>query len=109
MFPDSGSPLAGTRAGEYESSNCSSDSRKSSSKSSVVVLNRKTPKILPWGQPPVTGRAFDHDCPTRTDMVRLDKKVASNLITLVDDLVRVAPDCNRNYCEDSFSGYSGSV
>ena len=25
------------------------------------------------------------------------------------DLVRVAPDCNRSYCEDSFSGYSGSV
>ena len=24
-------------------------------------------------------------------------------------LVRVAPDCNRSYCEDSFSGYSGSV
>ena len=23
--------------------------------------------------------------------------------------VRVAPDCNRSYCEDSFSGYSGSV
>ena len=26
-----------------------------------------------------------------------------------DNLVRVAPDCNRSYCEDSFSGYSGSV
>ena len=25
------------------------------------------------------------------------------------NLVRVAPDCNRSYCEDSFSGYSGSV
>ena len=24
-------------------------------------------------------------------------------------LVRVAPDCNRSYCEDSFSGYYGSV
>ena len=24
-------------------------------------------------------------------------------------MVRVAPDCNRSYCEDSFSGYSGSV
>ena len=24
-------------------------------------------------------------------------------------LVRVVPDCNRSYCEDSFSGYSGSV
>ena len=24
-------------------------------------------------------------------------------------LVRVATDCNRSYCEDSFSGYSGSV
>ena len=24
-------------------------------------------------------------------------------------LVRVAPECNRSYCEDSFSGYSGSV
>ena len=24
-------------------------------------------------------------------------------------LVRVAPDCNCSYCEDSFSGYSGSV
>ena len=29
--------------------------------------------------------------------------------TLNLDLVRVAPDCNRSYCEDSFSGYSGSV
>ena len=28
---------------------------------------------------------------------------------MVADLVRVAPDCNRSYCEDSFSGYSGSV
>ena len=26
-----------------------------------------------------------------------------------NNLVRVAPDCNRSYCEDSFSGYSGSV
>ena len=25
------------------------------------------------------------------------------------NLVRVAPDCNCSYCEDSFSGYSGSV
>ena len=25
------------------------------------------------------------------------------------NLVRVAPDCNRSYCEDRFSGYSGSV
>ena len=24
-------------------------------------------------------------------------------------LVGVAPDCNRSYCEDSFSGYAGSV
>ena len=28
---------------------------------------------------------------------------------LISNLVRVAPDCNRSYCEDSFSGYSGSV
>ena len=25
---------------------------------------------------------------------------------LMVHLVRVAPDCNRSYCEDSFSGYS---
>ena len=30
-------------------------------------------------------------------------------VSAVTDLVRVAPDCNRSYCEDSFSGYSGSV
>ena len=30
-------------------------------------------------------------------------------LRLSTDLVRVAPDCNRSYCEDSFSGYSGSV
>ena len=32
-----------------------------------------------------------------------------NSITILKHLVRVAPDCNRSYCEDSFSGYSGSV
>ena len=32
-----------------------------------------------------------------------------NQIKLSNHLVRVAPDCNRSYCEDSFSGYSGSV
>ena len=30
-------------------------------------------------------------------------------VSALDHLVRVAPDCNRSYCEDSFSGYSGSV
>ena len=39
-----------------------------------------------------------------TEIVNLPQS-ASNKI----DLVRVAPDCNRSYYEDSFSGYSGSV
>ena len=30
-------------------------------------------------------------------------------IDVIGYLVRVVPDCNRSYCEDSFSGYSGSV
>ena len=42
-------------------------------------------------------RRFD-DVPSRRDINQLES-----------DLVRVAPDCNRSYCEDSFSGYSGSV
>ena len=36
----------------------------------------------------------------------LSKKLTNKYILY---LVRVAPDCNRSYCEDSFSGYSGSV
>ena len=43
---------------------------------------------------------------------QLDKpssKVKTFHITHLQYLVRVAPDCNRSYCEDSFSGYSGSV
>ena len=35
--------------------------------------------------------------------------VTDRLINPSMHLVRVAPDCNRSYCEDSFSGYSGSV
>ena len=31
------------------------------------------------------------------------------MIRLLAYLVRVAPDCNCSYCEDSFSGHSGSV
>ena len=33
----------------------------------------------------------------------------ANIPAINEALVRVAPDCNRSYCEDSFSGYSGSV
>ena len=69
------------RAGAYGSSKLDSVSRKSSSRSSVVVLKRKTPKIDPWGQPPVTGLEVDQVDPTRTAIVRSDKKVAINLIT----------------------------
>ena len=35
--------------------------------------------------------------------------LAKRLLNFRMHLVRVAPDCNRSYCEDSFSGYSGSV
>ena len=37
------------------------------------------------------------------------KQVYQQTAYFLGDLVRVAPDCNRSYCEDSFSGYSGSV
>ena len=50
----------------------------SSSRSSTVTLNKKTPKMLPWGQPPVTALSVDQVCPTRTDMVLLVKKVANS-------------------------------
>ena len=42
-----------------------------------------------------------------TEHVR--RKVEGMVIHAMMYLVRVAPDCNRSYCEDSFSGYSGSV
>ena len=35
--------------------------------------------------------------------------ISLGIINPLSNLVRVAPDCNRSYCEDSFSGYSGSV
>ena len=44
----------------------------------------------------------------------LEKAVCKQLMSYLEsdrslcNLVRVAPDCNRSYCEDSFSGYSGS-
>ena len=66
------------------SSNSDSDWRKVSSRSSVVVLKRKTPRIDPWGQPPVTSMGSDHVEPTLTDMVLPDKKVASKRMTSVD-------------------------
>ena len=40
--------------------------------------------------------------------VQIDNEIDQILPTR-QALVRVAPDCNRSYCEDSFSGYSGSV
>ena len=46
-----------------------------------------------------------------TSLTRVNKKFSSPLQRTKDtgNLVRVAPDCKRSYCEDSFSGYSGSV
>ena len=41
--------------------------------------------------------------------IRAAGSLRTKLIITIGDLVRVAPDCNRSYCEDSFSGYSGSV
>lgn len=54
------------------------------SRSSIVALNRKTPSILPCGQPPVTGRGSDMTPPTLTVMVLFVRNVATNLSTSVD-------------------------
>ena len=40
------------------------------------MLNKKTPKIDPWGQPPETGLGSDHVQPTLMVITRFDKKVA---------------------------------
>ena len=47
-------------------------------------------------------KRFD-EVANRRDLSQLEINIRSRY------LVRVAPDCNRSYCEDSFSGYSGSV
>ena len=58
-----------------------------------------------------------HEC-INEDYIQCMKDIQDNgntshlikqLNSIEGDLVRVAPDCNRSYCEDSFSGYSGSV
>ena len=43
----------------------------------------------------------------KEDTSKYETKEVSN--KKESNLVRVAPDCNRSYCEDSFSEYSGSV
>ena len=53
-----------------------------------------------WGQNPTTGYSIKG-----YHKPEIVKRIAGGMIYLV----RVAPDCNRSYCEDSFSGYSGSV
>ena len=50
----------------------------------MVVLNRKTPRIDPWGQPPETPRGEDQVSPTLTDMVLFERKVASRRMTPVE-------------------------
>ena len=49
-----------------------------SSRSSVDMLKRRTPRIDPCGTPPNTGLAVDQASPTRTVITLFDKKVANN-------------------------------
>ena len=49
-----------------------------SSRSSVDILKRRTPRIEPWGTPPYTGRGSDQVLLTLTDIVLFDKKVAKS-------------------------------
>ena len=62
----------------------SSRSSQSSSKSSIVVLNRKNPKMEPWGQPPDTGKGSEREPPTLTVIERFVKKVAMRRRTSVE-------------------------
>ena len=62
--------------------------RSGPSRSSVVTLKRKTPRIDPWETPPLTGLGADQLCPTLTVIVRWDKKVASSSIIGVDAPLR---------------------
>ena len=43
------------------------------------------------------------------ELLHWDPKWVPFFALQLDKEERVAPDCNRSYCEDSFSGYSGSV
>ena len=73
----------------------------------------KTPKVIEE-----TGVDLEHHWKNRINdivlciIVPIDSKYGSGKYRRLGRqtyLVRVAPDCNRSYCEDSFSGYSGSV
>ena len=50
-----------------------------------------------------------HPPHTQNAFRKISEKASRKGLKINDHLVRVAPDCNRSYCEDSFSGYSGSV
>ena len=58
--------------------------------------------IFGWKVPYAEMRSMAGVSTLRQRRIEMTDKFAENL-------VRVAPDCNRSYCEDSFSGYSGSV
>ena len=50
----------------------------------MVRLKRKTPKIEPWGQPPVTGLGEDQVDPTLTVIDLFVRKVAMSLMMGVE-------------------------
>ena len=83
----SGITLAGETGGGGSSGSlslCRSIAINSSSRVSVVVLNKWTPITDPWGQPPLTSRGLDHSLPTFTVMVLLVRKEAMILRTGVE-------------------------
>ena len=67
-----------------------------------VSINQKKLDKMVYKLTDVINNAIEKSCPTQPAKLINKNNPWWNL-------VRVAPDCNRSYCEDSFSGYSGSV